>query len=243
MNKFYIVCVGALVLLVAFSACSSVPFISQAGATETPTRRVLRPTFTPKPRATATEEIAPTDEPTETDEPAPTDEPQATPIPVTKAPTKAPVVQKPKPTTPPEPTSPPAPKFLIKFGGNYLCEQQGVYKVIINAKNGRAFMGGATFAFFSQGGALLQDGAGKNLIGVTKSDINVSIGSNCRVEADFVNPNSSNGELDVGDAVRAGNNPIVLRFVKSADDLTPISDNLLINFGQGGQYWVYTNTQ
>ena len=241
MNKFLNVLIGALVVLVAFSACGSVPFVSQNNPTETPTRRAVRPTFTPKPRATATEEVEPTEEPEPTDEPAPTEEPS--PIPVTKAPTKKPAVQQPKPTTPPQPTVPPAPKFLVKFTSNYLCEQQGIYKVIINAKNGRAFAGGQTFAFFSQGGALLQDGAGKNMVGVTTGDINVSIGSNCRSEASFESPNSSNGELDVSDAVRAGNNPIVLRFVKSADDLSPISDNLSINFGNGGQYWVYTNTQ
>lgn len=241
--KFLSILFGAAILLAAFSACSPDSFVAQNATTETPTRRAPRPTFTPKPRATATpEEVEPTEEPTETNEPEqvePTEEPTAEPP--TQAPTKKPAPA--KPTTPPQPTAPPPPQFAIKFNSSYLCEQQGIYKVIINAKSGRAFAGGLTFAFFDQGGTLLQDGAGKNLIGVTKGDINVSIGSNCRSEASFESPNSSNGELDVGDAVRAGNNPIILRFVKSADDLTPISDNLSINFGNGGQYWVYTNTQ
>jgi hypothetical protein len=243
LNKFFTVLVGALIFLMLLSACGGVPFIAQNTGTETPTRRAVRPTFTPKPRATATEEVEPTEEPEPTDEPEPTNEPEPTDVPPTKAPTKRPAAQQPKPTNPPQPPAPPAPQFLIKLQANYLCAQEGVYKVIVNAKSGRAFAGGQVFAFFDQGGTLLQDGAGKKLIGVTQTAINVSIGSNCRVESDPSNPNSSNGELDVGDAVRQGTNPIVMRFVKSADDLTPISDNLLINFGQGGQYWVYTNTQ
>lgn len=243
MNKFFTVLAWTFLLLVAFSACSSIPFVAQNNPTETPTRRAARPTFTPKVRVTPTEEIEPTAEPEPTQEPEPTDEPAPpTDVPVTQAPTKKPAAP-PKATKPPEPTVPPKPTFLIKFGSNYLCEQQGVYKVIINAKNGRTLAGGQVFAFFDQGGTLLQDAAGKKLIGVTQGDFNISYGSNCRIEADRTSPNTSNGELDVGDAVRQGANPLVLRFVKSADDLTPVSDNLLINFGQGGQYWIYTNTQ
>lgn len=244
MNKFFAVLVGGFIFLLILSACGGVPFVAQNTGTETPTRRTSRPTFTPKPRATVTTEVEPTQEPEPTDEPQPTDEPKPSDVPVTVAPTQRPAQQQPRATAPPAPpTAPPAPKFSIKIQSNYLCEQQGVYKVIINAKSGRAFAGGQVFAFFDQGGTLLTDGAGKKLIGVTDSAINVSIGSNCRVESDTTSPNSSNGELDVGDPVRQGINPVVMRFVRSADDLTPTSDNLLINFGSGGQYWVYTNTQ
>ncbi|MCC7162843.1 MAG: hypothetical protein IT331_10155 [Anaerolineae bacterium] len=246
MNKFFSVLAGCLILLTAFSACGSLPFVGQEEPTAT--RRAPRPTFTPRARATPTQEIQPTEQVAPTEQPEPTDEP-APPTEVPVPATEAPQVKPTRPPAPPQPTQPPPPvatappAFQIKFGGNYLCDQQGVYKIIINAKNGKTFAGGQTFGVFDQGGRLLQDGAGKNLIGVTQGDINISIGSNCRVESDFVNPNSSNGELDVSDAVRQGNNPLVLRFVKSADDLTPISDNLLINFGEGGQYWIYTNTQ
>jgi len=248
LNKFFIVFIGSLIVLMSFSACGALPFSGQPEPTAT--RRAPRPTFTPKAQvqASPTDEPAPTEEILPTEEAEPTDEPASptdVPIPATEAPPAAPtrVPAPPQPTQPPapQPTAPPA--FLIKFGGNYLCDQQGIYKIIINAKSGRAFAAGQTFGVFDQGGRLLQDGAGKNMIGVTQGDINVSIGSNCRVESDFTSPNSSNGELDVGDAVRQGNNPVVLRFVKSAEDLTPISDNLLINFGEGGQYWIYTNTQ
>ncbi len=243
MNKFLNVLIGALVALVAFSACGGVPFVSQNTPTETATRRTIRPTFTPKPRVTATQETAPTLEPDPTGEPEPTKEPTQEPEPVTNTPRPTRRPQQTQPTKPPQPTAPPQPQFLIKIGTNYLCEQQGVYKVIVNAKSGRTLMAGATFAFFDGSGRLLQDGAGKDLIAVTTGDFNISIGSNCRVESDRTSPNTSNGELDVGDAVRAGNNPIIMRFVKSAADLTPISENVTINFANGGQYWIYTNTQ
>jgi hypothetical protein len=239
LNKIVPIVVGALALLFVFPACSSIPFVAQSQPTATPTTRRIRPTFTPKPQASPTKEITPTEEPPPATE-APTEEPQATntPVPVTPKPTTKPAVR--QPTNPPPP---PAPQFAVKFNTSYLCEQQGIYKVIISAKRGNALMAGATFAIFDQGGNLLQDAAGKKLIGVTQGDFNVSIGSNCRAGADRVHPNTSNGELEVGDAVRAGNNPIIIRFVKSADDLTPISENLSMNFGSGGQYWVYANSQ
>lgn len=241
MNKFFTVLVAAAVFLFGFAACDSIPFVAQNNPTETPTRRAPRPTFTPKAKATATQEVQPTAQPTETDMPAePTQEPTA--VPATVPPTKRPPAP-PKATTPPQPTVPPAPKFSIKFQGNYLCDQEGVYKVILNSKNGKSFAAGQVFAIFDQAGNLQTDGAGKKLIGVTQGDFNLSIGSNCRVESDAVHPNSSNGELDVSDIVRRGVNPIVLRFVKSTEDMTPLSENLLINFGKGGQYWVYANTQ
>ncbi len=243
MNKFLYPFLIVLALA-AFTACSGVPFVAQNEPTATATRRI-RPTFTPKPRPTETEEILPTEEPTEeiepTEEPQPTEEqPTAAPKPVTKAPKPPAPAQ---PTQPPAPTEVPKPQFSVNVTSQYLCEQQGVYKLILNAKKGRAFAGGLTFGVFSQGGQLLEDGAGKRMIGQTISDINVSIGSNCRVEADFVNPNSSNGELDVSDVVRMGNNPLIVRFVKSADDLTPISPDISVNFGNGGQYWMYVQAQ
>jgi len=229
---------AACVALTLVTACGAVPFIGQGEPTATATRRV-RPTFTPRAQASPTEEIAPTEEIQPTDEPAPTEElvPTETPEPVTAVPTRRPAAA--KPTSPPAPTAPPAPQFSVNATSSYLCDQQGVYKIIINAKRGRTFAGGLTFAVFDQGGRLLQDGAGKDMIGTTISDINISIGSNCRSEASFESPNSSNGELDVGDAIRAGNNPVIVRFVKSPTDLTPISPDIPANFGQGGQFWMY----
>lgn len=246
LNKFYVIVVGAVILLIATAACGSIPFISDNQATETPTRRAPRPTFTPKARATPTEEVQPTEEALPTDEPQATAEIAKTAEPATEtpAPTKRPVKSQPKATQPPAPPPPPpAPAFAIKVTSNYLCKQDGVYKLIISAKSGSSYMADTWFGIFDQGGRLLQDGAGKNLVGITQGDANISIGSNCLAGADRVHPNTSNAELDVGDAIRAGNNPVVLRFIKSADDLTPLSQNILLNFEQGGQYWVYTNTK
>ncbi len=238
MRTFLIIVTAACVSLFTLSACGGLPFLSQSEPTATPTRRV-RPTFTPKPQATPTEE-QPTEEPLPTEKPTQEPVPTDTPEPVTVQPTSPP---RPRPTNPPAPTAPPAPQFSVNATSQYLCDQQGIYKIIINAKKGRTFAGGLVFGVFDQGGRLLQDAAGKDLIGVTQADINISIGSNCRAEASFESPNSSNGELDVGDAVRAGNDPVIVRFVKSTSDLTPISPDLRVQFGAGGQYWIYIQAQ
>jgi hypothetical protein len=110
-----------------------------------------------------------------------------------------------------------------------LCAQDGIFEVVVNAKKGRVFLEGLAFAAFDAGGRLLQDGAGRNMVAVTEP-ASVSIGSNCQVEAAFDNPNISNGKIDVGDAVSVG-------------DLTPISADLPIDFGAGGRYWIYTQSQ
>lgn len=242
MQRSVIVLFVAGLALALFSGCGAIPFIGQSEPTATATRRV-RPTFTPRAQPSPTEEQEPTQEVEPTDEPEPTEEvvPTDTPKPVTAVPTRRPAAA--KPTNPPAPTAPPAPQFSVNATSKYLCEQQGVYKLIINAKRGKTFAGGLTFAVFDQGGRLLQDGAGKNMIGTTVADINISIGSNCRSEASFESPNSSNGELDVGDAIRAGNNPVIVRFVKSASDLTPISPDISVDFGNGGQFWMYIQAQ
>lgn len=238
MSKFFIVIVSGLALILVSAACGSIPFVAQNEPTATATRRV-RPTFTPKPSPTQTVEVTPTDIPTETVQATETTAATSTPKPVTSAP-RNPPAPRPQATTPPQP---PKPQFSINATSTYLCEQQGIYEVILNAKRGRAFAGGLVFGAFDAGGRLLQDGAGKNLIGTTQSDISISIGSNCRVEADFTSPNSSNGKLDVGDAVRAGTNPIIIKFIKSATDFTPLSPDIPVNFGKGGQYWMYIQAQ
>lgn len=235
LNKFFIVLVGAFVLLLTSPACGILP--GQGEPTATPTRRAPRPTFTPRAVTTPTEEIQPTDEPTRTDtpEPEPTDEP--TPVPVTKAPTKRPVAQQPKPTTPPQP--PPKPKLPISVTSEFMCEQDGIYEVVVSVKQGRALIEGVVFAAFDAGGRLLQDGAGKNLITATYP-VSQSTAGNCRLSGSYDSPVINNGKLDVGDAVRAGANPVVVRFVKSQDDLTPLSPDIRIDFGKGGRYWIYT---
>jgi len=237
LNKFLIVLIGALVLLVTFSACGGIPFVAQNSATETPTRRAARPTFTPKAKASPTEEIEPTEEPTETEEPQPTDEPTA--IPATVKPTKQ--AAAPKPTKPPAPTEPPKPKFSINITSQFICSQDGINEVVVNVKKGRALVEGVFFAAFDAGGRLLQDGAEKNLITSTYP-VSVSTAGNCRLSGSFENPVINNGKLDVADVVRRGTNPIIIRFVKSETDLTPISEDIRIDFGTGGRYWIYTQS-
>lgn len=243
MNKFFIVLLGALISLFIFSACDSIPFVSQANATDTPTRRAPRPTFTPKPQPTATEQVTPTDEPTATDEAAAvTDEP--TKAPVTKAPTRRPVTA--APTKPPAPTAVPPPQFQVnitKPTDKYICSQDGIFEIVVNAKRNRTPAGGIYFAVFDTSGHLLQNGAGQNLVAVTESEISISIGSNCLQEADFVNPNSVNGKLDVSDTVRQGNTNLIFRFVKSATDMTGISPDFPVTFGKGGRWFFYVQVK
>ncbi len=239
MNKFLFLLLLALAALVALPACSAVPFVAQNEPTETATRRI-RPTFTPKPRPTETEEIIPTEEPTEepeaTDEPAPTEEPPtAAPKPVTKAP-KPP--SQPKATQPPEPTAVPKPAFAVNVTSQYLCEQEGIYEVAFNLKQGKGFPEGIAFAAFDGAGNLLRDGAEKEMVSVTYP-ASQSTGSNCRLSGSFDTPNVDNGKLDVADAARRGVSPIIIRFVKSPTDMTPISPDIPVNFGKGGRYWVF----
>jgi hypothetical protein len=243
LNKFFLVVLGACLIAICSAACEAVPFVAQNQATATPTRRV-RPTFTPKPRATPTE-IEPTEEPQPTDEPVqeatdepteaePTDKPAPTQRPVTRAPAK--------PTNPPAPPPPSKPQFSVTATSKYMCAQDGIFEVVVNAKKGRAFLEGLAFAAFDSGGRLVQNGAGKDLIGVTEP-ASVSIGSNCQVDASFDSPNISNGKIDVSDAVRQGVSPIVVKFVKSPTDLTPISADIPIDFGAGGRYWIFSQSQ
>lgn len=236
MNKLFTLTVIVLAALASITACGGVPFVAQNEPTATATRRI-RPTFTPKPRPTATEEITPTDVPEPTDEPAPTDEaPTQAPVQVTNAPTKKPVA--PKPTNPPAPTAVPKPQFAVNVTSQYLCEQQGIYEIAFNVKKGKAFAEGIAFAAFDGAGNILRDGADKELVSTTYP-ASQSTGSNCRLSGSFDTPNIDNGKLDVGDVARRGVSPIIIRFVKSPTDFTPISADIPVNFGSGGRYWIF----
>lgn len=242
MNKLIILILGALIVGAGIIGCGSIPFIAQNEPTATATRRI-RPTFTPKPRATATEEIEPTTEPEPTEE-LPTDEPEPeeteTPAPVTKAPTKK--SGPPAPTQPPAPTDVPKPKFSVNITSQFLCEQEGIFEIAVNAKKGKAPTEGIWFAAFDGGGRLLQDGAGKPLVTATYP-VSVSTAGNCKLSGSFENPVINNGKLDVVDAVRAGTSNVVIRFVKSEQDLTAISPDIPVNFGSGGRFWIYAQLQ
>lgn len=241
MNKFFIFTLISLTALAILAACGSVPFVAQNEPTATATRRAARPTFTPKPRATATAEIIPTEEPEATAEPEATEEaPTQEPAPVTKAPTKKPAP--PKATNPPAPTEIPKPQFAINITSQFLCEQEGIYEIAVNAKKGKAPTEGIWFAAFDGGGRLLEDGAGKALVTATYP-VSVSTAGNCKLSGSFENPVINNGKLDLVDPMRAGATGVVIRFVKSANDLTAISPDIPVNFGSGGRYWIYAQMQ
>jgi hypothetical protein len=237
LNKFFIVSLGALVFVLAFSACGSIPLVSQNVATETPTRRAARPTFTPKARVTPTEEVEPTQEPTESDAVEPTEQVEPTDVPATEPPTRRPVT--PRPTTPPQPTAPPAPQFAIAATDKFLCPQEGIFEVVVSVKRDKVLVEGVAFAAFDAGGTLLQDGAGQKLVSSTYP-VSVSTAGNCKISGSFENPVVNNGKLDVVDPVRSGTGTVIIRFVKSEADLTPISADIPIDFGTGGRYWIYT---
>lgn len=245
MNKFFIVLVGSLIVLMSFSACGALPFSGQPEPTAT--RRAPRPTFTPKAQATPTEEVEPTQEIIPTDEPEPTDEPlPPTDVPVTEAPQVQPTrppAPPPQPTQPPEPPPPAAPAFTIVATDKFLCEQEGIFEVAVSVKRQRESVEGVYFAALDQGGRLLTDGAGKPLVTATYP-VSQSTAGNCKLSGSFESPVINNGKLDVTDPVRAESlSTVVIRFVKSETDMTPLSADIPINFGTGGRYWIYTQFQ
>lgn len=240
MNKFVIVLLALSAMVLGSAGCGSVPFIAQSNPTATSTR-TPRPTFTPRPaRPTAapteTEALEPTEEPTQ--EIPPTQEPTDEPPPPTARPTRRPATKAP-PTQPP---APPKPAFSVKATDKYICSQDGIFEIAVSLKRGRDFVEGVWFAAFDAGGTLLQDGAGKPMKSATYPT-SQSTGSNCRLSGSFDSPIIDNGKLDVGDAVRQGTNPVIVRFVKSENDMTPISENFQIDFGKGGRYWIYAQMQ
>ena len=130
----------------------------------------------------------------------------------------------------------------------YKCDQDGIYEVTIYAKRvgaagQRPFAGGYYFGAFVPGGGILQDGAGKNLIGVTADEGSISYGSNCHNEYDRLHPDVNNGKIDVNDAVRRGNTSIAIRFIRSEADFSPLSKDTVVDFSKGGRGWLYVGVQ
>ena len=253
MKKLVLV-ISALVVLAAVNGCSSNQFLGLNNPTDIPTR-TPRPTFTPKPSATV---ITATDTPAATDTLAPTDTPEvaSTDTPAPK-PTAAKATARPvQPTAVPPPPKPALPVFLdasmSPLGGTaaYPCYQEGsFYEVIIYAKKvgapgKRVFAPGLSFGAFS-GSTLLQDYGGKQLISVTDDGgmSGYAYGSNCQKGSDILNPDRFNGKLDVGDVVRSGTTSLVIRFVKSANDLTPQSADIRVDFPKPGRWWIYLGVQ
>ena len=105
----------------------------------------------------------------------------------------------------------------------------------------RKFVGGYTAVLLDTAGNLLKDGAGKPLATTTKPDgqQDNQFTSNCIRDASNDNPIPYNGKIDANDAVRAGTKSMLFRFVKSVNDLTPLSENYTLNFGSPTQYWMH----
>src|SRR5262245_20357986 len=132
LNKFFLVLFVTLATLMGTVACGALPVVALNDATATPTTRRIRPTFTPNPSQTPTEEATATEVPSDT--PEPTDVPADTDTPEpTKAPTKKPAPPPaPKATKPPAP--PPAPSFPVSVTNQHFCQQDGIYEIVLNAK-------------------------------------------------------------------------------------------------------------
>ncbi len=246
MKKFVIVLSALVLMLLVVSGCDALQFNALNTATETPTRKV-RPTFTP--RASATPIPEETDTPEVTDTPAPadaTDTPEAAAAATaTTKPTAKPKAPA-QPTAKPQPPQPPQPTFAVHpdFGAPYFCAQEGVYEVSLYIKKDgkagkRPFAGGLWVGAFTSSGEVLKDGAGKPLVTQTWPEMSISYGSNCQREYDRTSPDATNGKLDVGDAVRAGTKNMILRFVRSQSDYTPISADVPLDFTRSGRWWMY----
>jgi hypothetical protein len=241
LRKFALLVALFVALEAIVTACDSLPLVSLNSVTATPSR-TPRPTFTPRSAATETAVDTDTPAPTEVTAVPPPTEPPIVQEPDT--PTRRPVVRATKPPAPPPATpQPPPPQFAVHpdFGDKKFCPQDNIYEIVIyikrdGAAGNRPFAGGLYFGAFS-GGQLLKDGAGKNLIGTTDDIGSLSYGANCNVSFDRLHPNQSNGKIDVGDAVRRGTTDIVLRFIRSETDLTPISADVPLPFSQGGRWW------
>ncbi len=252
----------ALALVLAASGCASTPNVSVNSATETPAR-TPRATFTP--RATATEIVDVTNTPEATATSAATDTPAATSATVAPAlptATKKPVVNvqptlRPQPPAPTQPPAPPKPTFLLAPDGRispngepaYQCPNASpVYEVIMTAKRlgdpPRPYSVGYWFGAFS-GGVLLKDYAGKDRLAQSDNSqmSGYAYGSNCQRSGDATSVDKFNGKLDLGDVVRGGTKTMVIRFVRSNTDLTPISQGVTINFNQSGAWWLYFGSQ
>ena len=244
MNKFFLVLFVTLATLVGVVACDSLPFVALNDSTATPfpTRRI-RPTFTPKPSLTPTDESTPTDEATDvppaTDVPADTDTPEPTDVP-----TKKPAAPPPAPKATDKPAPPPAPTFPVSVTGKHFCDQGDINEIVFNAKKGTKFVEPQSlwFGAFDTSGQLLQNGAGAPLVGAVDA-ISRGVGNDCNTEFSFQYQNITNGKLDVGDAVHRGVTTLVIRFIRSATDLTPLSPDIQIDFSKPGRYWMYVKEQ
>jgi hypothetical protein len=221
------------------SACDSLPFVALNNPTSTPSR-TPRPTFTPRPAATETA--------VDTDTPSPTA--VSTLVPPTETPeaqesssaTPRPVVKATKQPKPPAPAATPKPSFPVSLENTLRCDSSYYTVYVILKRNGNAprpFVGGYEMILLNTGGQALKNGAGQPLAFETLPDgqQEASVVGNCRRPASTANPLPYNGKIDAGDAVQGGTTSMILRFVKSTTDLTPLSQDFPLDFSTPGEYW------
>jgi hypothetical protein len=110
----------------------------------------------------------------------------------------------------------------------------------------RSFVPFLTFTAFAPGGSVLKGPSGSPLSATTDdgkkgSFYDLFVSFDCMKETPA--NDTFNGKLDVSDLVRAGNKQIAIRFVRSSDDLTPISPEVVVDFTKQGRWWLYFSSQ
>ncbi len=200
--------VTALVL-----ACNTETFTAFLPSPTPTLTRTPRPTFTP--RATPTPEETPTPEPTATSasSPTPTSRAVATVRPATKAPTA--------------PPAPPKPQFPWRRADN--LEQQGMcpagagtFEIKGRIRQNNAYVGGIHIIALDSTGKVIA-----RMDSLYPEQMNPEWGVNCRESK-----NLFSYQLDV--SAGRGSQPIIVRIVRSANDLTPLSPDVAVQFDSGG---------
>jgi hypothetical protein len=134
----------------------------------------------------------------------------------------------------------------------YPCFQEGAfYEVVVYVKKvgtpeQRSFVQFLSFTAFAPGGSVLRGPSGSPLLAVTDDGkkggfYDLFVNFNC-MKATPAN-DTFNGKLDVSDLVRAGHKQMAIRFVKSSDDLTPTSPEIVVDFSRTGRWWLYFGVQ
>lgn len=223
MERNRVLTIGVILLVaLALLACNLdtlTALVIQTTPTPTPTR-TARPTFTPRPSPTP--EASPTPEPTATVAASPTAilRATATARPATKAPTA--------------PPPPPKPQFTWRQSDNLAIQGMcpagpGTFEVKgrIYSNAQKAYVGGIHIIALDNSGKVIA-----RMDSLYPQQMNPEWGVNCR-EA----KNLFSYQLDV--SAGRGNQPITVRIVRSATDLTPISPDIKIEFGpEGGRYYL-----
>jgi hypothetical protein len=212
---------GAVLVALSLLACDTGTFTALLNfGTATPTR-TARPTFTPRPAATPTLEDTPTPEATATIAASPTASPRATAVPRPAA-TKPPVATAP----------PPAPKFEWRqdpdTGHQGICDAgPGTFEVKGKIHDGHEYVGGVHIVALDAKGKMIAQ-----MDSIYAEYQNIEWGVSC-----FEEKNRVSYQLDV--AAGRMEQPFILRLVRSANDLTPISTDVkLIYPATGGRFYI-----